>query len=86
MQAANQERNYPLGYTNAEFERLQSQSLFFPNLTQDLLHRAGIASGMHVLDIGSGVGDVSLLAGELVGPSGRVLGMGIGEQRSRKPV
>ena len=75
MQAANQERNYPLGYTQAEFERLQSQGLFFRDLTEDLLRRAGIASGMHVLDIGSGAGDVSLLAGELVGPSGRVLGI-----------
>ncbi|MFK0687809.1 class I SAM-dependent methyltransferase [Mesorhizobium sp. IMUNJ 23033] len=30
---------------------------------------------MHVLDLGCGVGDVSLLAGQLVGPSGSVLGI-----------
>jgi SAM-dependent methyltransferase len=71
----NQSSSYPLGYTEKELERLQSQGRVFRDLTEDLLHRAGIAAGMHVLDIGCGVGDVSLLAGELVGPSGRVLGI-----------
>lgn len=36
---------------------------------------AGITSGMRVLDIGCGVGDVSILAAELVGPSGSVVGL-----------
>ena len=72
---ANDERDYALGYTETEFERLQSQGRFFRDLMEDLLRRAGIASGMHVLDVGCGVGDVSLLAAELVGPSGGVLGI-----------
>ena len=72
---ANHERDYALGYTESEFERLQSQGRFFRDLTEDLLRRAGIASGMHVLDVGCGVGDVSRLAAELVGPSGGVLGI-----------
>jgi ubiquinone/menaquinone biosynthesis C-methylase UbiE len=75
MQDVNHERNYPLGYTEAGFERLQSQGRFFRDLTEDLLRQAGIARGVPVLDIGSGVGGVSLLAGELVGPSGRVMGI-----------
>jgi ubiquinone/menaquinone biosynthesis C-methylase UbiE len=72
---ANLERDYALGYTESEFERLQSQGRFFRDLMEDLLRRAGIASGMHVLDVGCGVGDVSLLAAEVVGPSGGVLGI-----------
>lgn len=36
---------------------------------------AGIRPGMRVLDIGSGVGDVSLLAADLVGPQGSVVGI-----------
>ena len=31
--------------------------------------------GMHVLDIGSGIGDVAMLAAEIVGPNGRVVGI-----------
>jgi ubiquinone/menaquinone biosynthesis C-methylase UbiE len=37
--------------------------------------RAGVGPGMRVLDVGCGVGDVSLLAGRLVGPTGSVLGV-----------
>ena len=31
--------------------------------------------GMRVLDIGSGIGDVAMLAAEIVGPNGRVVGI-----------
>ncbi|HEU4590449.1 MAG TPA: methyltransferase domain-containing protein [Steroidobacteraceae bacterium] len=37
--------------------------------------RAGIGSGMRVLELGSGAGDVALLVGSLVGDSGAVLGV-----------
>ena len=66
---------YALGYSESEFKRLESQGRFFRDLTEDVLRRAGVAPGMRVLDIGCGVGDVSLLAAELVGPSGAVLGV-----------
>jgi ubiquinone/menaquinone biosynthesis C-methylase UbiE len=66
---------YALGYSEGEFRRLEFQGAFFRDFTEDVLRRAGIASGMHVLDIGCGVGDVSLLAAEMVGPSGEVLGI-----------
>jgi 2-polyprenyl-3-methyl-5-hydroxy-6-metoxy-1,4-benzoquinol methylase len=68
-------RIYPLGYTEEEFRRLEQQSELISDLTEDMLRRAGIAPGMRVLDVGCGVGDVSLLAGKLVGPSGSVLGI-----------
>jgi 2-polyprenyl-3-methyl-5-hydroxy-6-metoxy-1,4-benzoquinol methylase len=68
-------RDYALGYSESEFQRLEAQAALFRDLTEDVLRRAGIARGMRVLDIGCGVGDVSLLAAELVGPSGAVLGV-----------
>jgi len=36
---------------------------------------AGIGPGQRVLDLGSGVGDVAMLAARLVGPSGEVVGI-----------
>jgi SAM-dependent methyltransferase len=44
-------------------------------LTERLFEKAGIAPGMRVLDIGSGSGDVALLAARLVGPEGTVIGV-----------
>jgi cyclopropane fatty-acyl-phospholipid synthase-like methyltransferase len=55
--------SYPLGYSEDEARRLAAQGAFFEDLTGDVLHRAGIGPGMHVLDLGCGVGDVSFLAG-----------------------
>ncbi len=68
-------RPYALGYSASEFRRLTLQGEFFRDLTADVLRCAGIGPGMHVLDVGCGVGDVSLLAAELVGPRGSVLGI-----------
>jgi SAM-dependent methyltransferase len=44
-------------------------------ITERLLRGAGIRRGMRVLDLGCGAGDVSLLAAELVGSSGTVVGI-----------
>ncbi len=43
--------------------------------TRRLLQDAGLAPGMRVLDAGSGNGDVTLIAAELVGPGGEVVGV-----------
>jgi ubiquinone/menaquinone biosynthesis C-methylase UbiE len=43
--------------------------------TEDVLDRCGVESGMHVLDLGCGVGDTSLLIAKLVGPTGLVVGV-----------
>jgi len=69
------ERAYFLGHSQAEIERLALQSAFYRETTQSALRRAGLAQGMRVLDIGCGGGDVSLIAAELVGASGFVLGV-----------
>lgn len=43
--------------------------------TRRLLDDAGISGGMRVLDIGCGSGDVALIAADLVGPTGAVVGV-----------
>lgn len=66
---------YPLGYSEDEARRLALQAALFEDLTADVLRRAGIGPGMQILDLGCGVGDVSLLAASMVGTSGTVLGI-----------
>lgn len=65
---------YSLGHTAPELERLEHQGAYLRGRTRALLQKAGLKPGMRVLDFGAGVGDVSLLAAELVGPEGFVLG------------
>jgi 2-polyprenyl-3-methyl-5-hydroxy-6-metoxy-1,4-benzoquinol methylase len=67
--------SYPLGYSEDEADRLASQGAFLEDLTADVLRRAGIGSGMVVLDLGCGIGDVSVLAASMVGEFGAVLGI-----------
>src|SRR5438309_209505 len=66
---------YALGYSEREKERLIIQSRLYGDLTERLFRVAGIQPGMSVLDVGCGVGDVSLLAASIVGPAGSVLGV-----------
>jgi len=66
---------YVMGRTADEARRLQERARFFEPLTRHLFQDAGIGRGMHVLDIGSGPGDVSFLAADLVGPTGSVVGV-----------
>ena len=66
---------YVLGHSDRELERLRLQAQLIDPITRQFLIEAGIAPGMRVLDIGSGAGDVALLAGNLVGPAGQVVGV-----------
>jgi ubiquinone/menaquinone biosynthesis C-methylase UbiE len=68
-------RAYVLGHGSDEHRRLILQSRFVGELTETVFARAGLAQGMHVLDVGCGAGDVSLLAAAFVGASGSVLGI-----------
>jgi len=68
-------QDYPLGYSKLEARRLAEQGALLEELTADVFRRAGLREGTSVLDIGCGVGDVSLLAARLVGPRGAVLGI-----------
>src|SRR5262249_42623865 len=66
---------YVMGRSADETLRLEERARFFKPLTRHLFQDAGIRPGMRVLDIGSGPGDVSFLAAELVGPTGSVVGV-----------
>jgi len=66
---------YALGSTDAEHERLIRQAAIFDPFTERLFRDAGVEPGLSVLDIGSGLGDVSMLVARLVGPTGSVIGV-----------
>jgi SAM-dependent methyltransferase len=66
---------YAMGRTAEEEQRLQRQSVLYGPATRQLFEAAGIGPGMKVLDLGSGAGDVAMLAAELVGPTGSVVGV-----------
>jgi len=67
--------DYALGYTNAEHDRLIRQATLMAPITERVFREAGISAGQRVLDLGSGLGDVSIVAAKLVGPSGEVVGV-----------
>ena len=54
--------------------RLQYQAAILEEWTSQFFVFVGIEPGMKVLDLGCGMGDVSLLAARLVGPTGKVIG------------
>ncbi|WP_372453428.1 methyltransferase domain-containing protein [Streptomyces iranensis] len=64
-----------MGRTSAETERLQLQARILAPHSAYLFRLAGITSGMRVLDVGCGAGDVSMLLAESVGPNGAVIGV-----------
>jgi SAM-dependent methyltransferase len=64
--------DYPFRSSEHERERLMAQNELLAPATERLFKRAGIGPGMRVLDIGSGSGDVAMLAARLVGRDGSV--------------
>ncbi len=77
LNTSHQDATYTLGRTSHETTRLIEQSRIYGESTHRLCKRAGIINGMHVLEIGSGAGDVALMLAELVGPTGRVVGVDV---------
>jgi len=67
--------DYVLGSTDQEHDRLKRQAKTLAPYTERLFRDAGIGPGQSVLEVGSGVGDVALLAAALVGETGRVVGV-----------
>jgi SAM-dependent methyltransferase len=67
--------NYVLGQSVHEQERLMFQGRLLRPYTERFFRASGVAPGMRVLDVGSGVGDVALLAADIVGPGGCVVGL-----------
>jgi ubiquinone/menaquinone biosynthesis C-methylase UbiE len=74
-----QSERYAMGHSDRERRRLALQASVQNPTTEQLLRRAGILAGMRVLDLGCGVGDVSMLAAHLVGRHGSVTGIDLDE-------
>lgn len=75
MDRPQQALEYPLGHAPTEIRRLILQSAILRPITERLLRSAGIGAGMKVLDLGCGPGDVAMLAAQIVGADGWVLGI-----------
>ena len=73
--AQQQAAGYLMGESTREQRRLAHGSEILAPATEQWLRGAGLAPGLRVLDVGCGVGDVSLLAAALVGGEGQVLGV-----------
>ena len=71
--------DYVMGRTTAETRRLEIQAELYAPHTEHLLRLAGLEAGMRVLDVGCGLGDVTLQAARLVGPTGHVIGADVSE-------
>ncbi len=71
---AGSEPVYLLGHSGAELRRLDLQGRLYRDTTHRCLLAAGLKPGLRVLDVGSGSGDVSTLASEVVGTEGAVVG------------
>ena len=61
---------YIQGHTDRERRRLALQASIINPLTENFLRRAGVSAGMRVLELGCGIGEVSLITARLVGPHG----------------
>jgi SAM-dependent methyltransferase len=71
---ASKSADYVLGHADAELARLSTQARVVDPITRRMLVDAGIETGMRVLDVGSGAGDVAWLIAEVVGSGGEVVG------------
>jgi len=74
------ETKYVMGHTDRERRRLALQASIQNPLTDNFLRRAGVSAGMRVLELGCGIGEVSLIAARLVGSHGGVHCIDIDEQ------
>ena len=75
MPELNRGSQYALGSSDAEHDRLIRQAARLAPYTERLLREAGIGPKQRVLELGSGAGDVAILAARLVGPAGAVVGI-----------
>jgi len=66
---------YVLGTAETEHERPLRQAALLAPHTEKLFREAGLGPRQRVLDIGSGMGDVALLAAQVVGPEGQIVGI-----------
>jgi SAM-dependent methyltransferase len=67
--------DYEFGSGDDELARLEVQGSGLAPATRMIFAAAGIRARMRVLDLGCGAGDVALVAADLVGPDGHVVGV-----------
>ncbi len=72
---ADSDSDYQFGSGEDELARLELQGRALAPATRMIFAAAGIRSGMRVLDLGCGPGDVAFVAADLVGPDGYVVGV-----------
>ena len=73
--SAPKQQHYLFPDHEKEQRRLARQAEHFDPLTERVFRAAGLRPGMRVLDLGSGAGDVAMLAARLVGSDGEVIGV-----------
>lgn len=83
MASQTEQLEYMLGRSDAEHDRLNRQGRLISRITLHFLEAMGLCPGMRVLDVGSGVGDVALLAARMVAPGGEVVGIDLDESALR---
>ena len=74
-ESTNPTQTYVFGHSVGEAQSIQKIAQILAPVTRGFLEQAGLCAGMKVLEVGSGAGDVALLAAALVGPSGTVIGV-----------
>ena len=77
MSEPKSDARYTMGRSSEETERLIQQSQLYETVTRRFLQDAGIVKGMKILDVGSGSGDLALTVAEMVGQSGKVVGVDV---------
>ena len=75
MERETPRHRYVLGNHPEELARLDHQAAAIERPTRLLLQAAGLAPGMRVLDLGTGLGHVARIVAEIVGPTGEVVGV-----------
>jgi len=75
---------YVLATGSAAANRLRILHNVYGPGAREVLIRAGIKPGMRVVDLGSGTGMVTQLLAELVGPTGKVIGVDYSEEQVKK--
>jgi ubiquinone/menaquinone biosynthesis C-methylase UbiE len=80
MSGASPLPDYVLGRTPEEYARLSLQARIVRPYTERYFRAAGLGPGMRVLELGSGVGEVAVIAADLVGADGHVHGVDVDAQ------
>jgi ubiquinone/menaquinone biosynthesis C-methylase UbiE len=68
-------KDYVFDHSETDRQRLMRLSDFFGEPTERLFRAAGLSPGQSVLDVGSGAGDVAMMAAAMVGSTGSVIGI-----------